>query len=162
MKYSSNQLKSDLYFVLEEFEHVFLKLVDEGEALIESKFDLQQSESYLLNDSFIAYYYNILFDYYRKNPTQYVTNHVILAMCRIKKVCNFCLSAILTVHPTIKAGLFEKLYKNSKDFVEVIASKTHKDILKGVNLKTPVYNDQTVLTSMREYERKLYDLPPQK
>ena len=162
MRYSANQLKSDLYFVLEEFESVFLKLVDEGESLINSKFDLKQSESYLLNDTFIAYYYDILFDYYRENPTQYITNHVILAMTRIKKVCQFCLSAILSAHPSLKAGLFEDLYKNSKDFVEVIASKTHKDILKGVNLKLRVYNDQSVLTSMREYERKLYDLPPRR
>ena len=162
MRYSSNQLKSDLYFVLEEFENVFLKLVDEGETLIESNFDLKQSESYLLNDSFIAHYYNILFDYYRENPTQYITNHVILAMTRIKKVCQFCLSAILSVHPLLKAGLFEDLYKNSKDFIEVIASKAHKDMLKGVNLKLRVYNDQSVLTSMREYERKLYDLPPRR
>ena len=162
MRYSANQLKSDLYFVLEEFENVFLKLVDEGEALIVSNFDLKQSESYLLNDSFIGYYYNILFDYYRENPTQYITNHVILAMTRIKKVCQFCLSAILSVHPTLKAGQFEYICKNSKDFVEVIASNTHKDILKGVNLKTPIYNDQSVLTSMREYERKLYDLPPRR
>ena len=148
----------------------FLKLVDEGEKLIGSKFDLKQSESYLLNDTFIAYYYDIcdsrwldiLFDYYRENPTQYITNHVILAMTRIKKVCQFCLSAILSAHPSHKAGLYEDLYKNSKDFVEVIASKTHKDILKGVNLKLRVYNDQSVLTSMREYERKLYDLPPRR
>lgn len=162
MRYSANQLKSDLYFVLEEFESVFLKLVDEGEALIASNYDLEKCKNYLLNDSFIGYYYDVLFDYYQENPTQTVVNHILLAMTRIKSVCNFCRAGILFKHKSLDIGEFEDLYKRSSQFVTVIASQAYKEIIKGVNLIMPVYNDQTVLTSMREYERKLYDLPPRR
>lgn len=160
MRYSANQLKSDLYFVLEEFESVFLKLVDEGEAIISSNYDLEKCKNYLLNDSFIGYYYDVLLDFYRDNPTDNtIVNHILLAMTRIKSVCNFCRAGIQFKHKSLDIGEFEDLYKRSSQFVTVIASQAYKEIIKGVNLTTPVYNDQSVLTSMREYERKLYDLP---
>jgi hypothetical protein len=160
MRYNANGLRPDLYFILEEFESVFLKLVDEGEAIISSNYDLERCKNYLLNDSFIDYYYSILDHYFDKNPTEIIRDHVLLAMIRIKKVSNFCRAGILVQHSSLDIGKFENLYRNSRDFFTAIAPQAYKAELKGVDLKTPIYNNQTILTSMREYERKLYCFTP--
>lgn len=162
MRYNANGLRPDLYFVLEEFESVFLKLVEEGESIIDSDFDLEKCKNYLLNDSFIGYYYSILNHYFDKNPTDIVRDHVLLAMTRIKKVSNFCRAGILVQHSSLDIGKFDDLYHSSSEFVATKASQAYKEIIKGVNLKTPIYNNQSILTSMREYERKLYCFAPYK
>lgn len=141
---SANSLNTDFYFLLKEFENVFIELVDEALKTIKKDADYQILD---YNDTFIESYHQNLV----KKCNLSNVYHMLIAMIRIKKLAEFYLNYVNPKNP-----IYVTLYNESSRYINDNASDSFKRMIIGIPLTTRFYSSEIITTIMRKRQIESY------